>query len=102
MVKFTPLRPQSGGGGCGGGLGDAPPILEQARSWKAVSPHGSYKISFKRSELFVTEEPRVYEFWGEYYPPQLTAENALALQNANIRFPRESLISQRLRFTRPE
>ena len=105
MLKFTPLRPQSGGvgGGCGGGLGHVPPIVEQAKNWKAVPPHGSYKISFKRSELFVTEErPGVYEFWGEYYPPQLTTENVLALQNANIRYPQESLISQRLRFTRPE
>jgi len=104
ILQFSPLRPQTSGvgGGCGVGQ-DHVPILEEAKSWKIVPPHGAFTISYTRSELFVNQEaPGVYLFSGEYDPPQLTAEDMRALEKANIVFPRESLVSEQLRFTRPE
>jgi hypothetical protein len=104
MLKFTPLDPQGTGvgGGCGGEIDHPPPIFEQARTWKVIPPHSSYKISYKRSELFVTEErPGVYEFRGEYRPPPLTGNDTLTLEEAKVEYLRQTLVSEPLRFSRP-
>jgi hypothetical protein len=104
-LDFTPLKPPltGGGGGCGVGSSDAPGILDQAKSWKTLKPGESLAVSYKRAALFDRQNaPGVYEFWGEYQPPELSAEDITALQHAGIDFPRERLKSAHLRFKRPE
>jgi hypothetical protein len=103
-LKFSPLRPQTEGrgGGCGGGLDHPPGILEQAKSWRRLKPGASLTISYKRTELAPQQAPGAYEFWGEYRPPQLTAEDITALEQAGVSFANETLRSKPLRFNRPE
>lgn len=103
---FAPLRPSTTGGkggGCGGGASHPPDILEQAKSWRRLKPGASFIVSYKRTELFVYEQASgSYEFWGEYQPPTLTAEDITALEHSDIDFARKALSSPHLRFTRPE
>ncbi len=105
-LEFSPSRPSARtgkGGGCGGGVDHMPGILEQAKTWRKLRPGESFTVSYKREELFVSEQaPGAYEFWGEYRPPRLTTEEITALERAGIDFPREPLSSTHLRFNRPE
>jgi hypothetical protein len=104
-LEFSPIGPPGTGksGGCGGGVSHPPGILEQAKSWKNLRPGESLTVSYKRTELFVFEQaPGVYDFWGEYQPPQLTADDIKALKQAGIDFPRKPLRSTHLRFNRPD
>jgi hypothetical protein len=103
-VDFSPITPQTTGkgGGCGGGASHPPGILEQAKSWKKLKHGESLTISYKKTELFDFEEaPGAYEFWGEYQPPRLTAEEIAVLELAGIAFPCEPLKSTHVRFNRP-
>jgi len=78
-----------------------PGILEQAKSWRSLQPGESLTKTYKRSELFVYEQDRgAYDFWAEYRPPALTAEDITALEQAGIDFPRQVLRSAHLRFHR--
>lgn len=102
-LNFSPAVPQRSGkgGGCGGGVSHPPAILEQAKTWTRLKPGESLTLSYKRTELFVFEEaPGAYDFWGEYHPPKLTAEQVVALEGAGIDFAREPLTSVHLRFKR--
>jgi hypothetical protein len=88
-------------GGCGAGAYHPPGILEQAKRWTRLKSGQRLALSYKRTELFVFEEaPGAYEFWGEYHPPKLTAEQVVALEDAGIDFAREPLTSVHLRFKR--
>jgi len=99
--EFSPPQKTGVGGGCGGGLSEIPGILEQAKSWRRLQPGESLTKSYKRSELFVVEQaPGTYEFWAEYRPLQLTAEEMTLLEQAGIDFPRQVLRSSHLRFHR--
>lgn len=105
MLEFSPAEQQTEGrgGGCGSGGFDFPSLVEQARAWKIIPPHQSFTVTYTRSELSSYQEAAgTYEFWGKYDPPQLTTQQLLALENAGIDFPREALVSERLRFTKPE
>jgi hypothetical protein len=104
-VEFSPIQPQKSGkgGGCGGAGSHMPGILEQAKSWGRLQPGESLTMSYKRSELNVFEQaPGAYDFWGEYQPPKLTAEEVRLLEQAGMDFPRELLKSTHLRFHRRE
>jgi hypothetical protein len=107
-LEFSPSRPSprkgnGKGGGCAGGLDHIPGILEQAKTWRKLRPGESFTVSYKREELFVSEQaPGAYEFWGGYRPPRLTEEEITALEQAGIDFPREPLSSTHLHFNRPE
>jgi hypothetical protein len=95
-LDFSPAGPRGGGegGGCGGGGSHPPGILDQVKSWRILKPRQSLAVSYKRSELWVSEQaPGGYDFWGEYEPPQLTAEDIAALEHAGIDFLREPLTS---------
>jgi hypothetical protein len=70
---------------------------------KAAARSVIQTATYKRTELFVFEQaPGDYDFWGEYEPPSLTAEEVATVQHAGIDFLRESLTSAHLRFKRPE
>ena len=102
-LEFSPSETAKNGkgGGCGGGASEMPGILEQAKSWRRLQPGESLTKSYKRAELFVFEQaPGAYEFWAEYRPPQLTAEEVSLLEQAGIDFPRQVLRSSHLRFHR--
>jgi hypothetical protein len=102
-LNFSPAVPQTSGkgGGCGGGVSHPPGILEQSKTWTRLKSGETLTRSYKRTELFVFEEaPGAYEFWEEYHPPQLTAEQVVALEDAGIDFAREPLTSVHLRFKR--
>jgi len=103
-LEFLPLRPQIAGkaGGCGGAASHNQSILEQVKSWKRLQPGESLTLSYQRSELSVSEEAAgAYELWGQYQPPQLTAEDMTALEHAGIDFPSQPLRSAHLHFNRP-
>jgi hypothetical protein len=105
MVEFSSVRPQTSGsgGGCGSVATDLPSVLELAKNWKIIPPRGSFTVTYKRSELFDNQQAAgIYEFVGKYDPPSFTAGEVLMLENAGIKFPREALVSERLRFTKPE
>lgn len=105
MLNFSPLQPQvSGkGGGCGGAVDHHLPILDQARAWKVVPPHSSFAVTYARSELFDYQQAAgVYLYSGRYDPPQLSAAEVLMLEGAGIIFPSEALVSEGLRFARPQ
>jgi len=102
-LNFSPAEPQTPGkgGGCGGGTSHPPGILEESKTWARLKSGESLTLSYQRTELFVFEEaPGDYDFWGEYHPPKLTAEQIVALENARIDFAREPLTSVHLRFKR--
>jgi len=102
-LEISPVPTTGKGGGCGGEGSHLLGILEQAKSWKRLKPGESLTVSYKRSELFVSEQaPGAYELWGEYQPPHVPAEDITALEHAGIDFPREPLSSTHLRFNRPE
>src|SRR6266581_8455784 len=104
-LEFSPVGPRTAGkgGGCGGAVSHLAGILEEVKSWKRLQPGESLTVSYQRSELFVFEEaPGAYEFWGQYQPPHLTAEEMTALEHAGIDSPREPLCSTHLRFNRLE
>jgi hypothetical protein len=87
--EFSPAGPQGAGkgGGCAGWLDHPPGILEEVKSWKRLDPGESFTVSYKRVALSVFEQaPGAYEFWGEYHPPKLTAEEIGLLQHADIDF----------------
>lgn len=72
---FKPLNPQSlasgKGGGCGGGLGGEIQVLEWVKSWQALEPGESLRVTYSRQDLFnMQEDAGDYEFWGEYVPPK--------------------------------
>lgn len=103
-LEFSPAGPPGAGkgGGCAGWLDHVPGILEEVKSWKRLNPGESFTVSYKRVELSVFEQaPGLYEFWGEYRPPKLTAEEIELLQSAGIDFASKSLRSTPLRFNRP-
>ena len=103
-LQFSPVTPTGTGkgGGCGSGEPHMP-ILDQVKSWRRLQPGQSFTATYKRTELFVFEQaPGDYDFWGEYEPPALTAEEVATVQHAGIDFLRESLTSAHLRFKRPE
>lgn len=103
-LEFSPVGPPGPGkgGGCGGSVDHPPGILEEVKSWKRLKPGESYTVSYKRVELSVFEQaPGSYEFWGEYQPPRLSAEENEILGRAGIDFASETLRSAPLRFNRP-
>src|SRR5262249_52491364 len=105
-LDFSSAGPRGSGeeGGVCGGLSGSPPphILDQVKLWRILKPGQSLAVSYKRSELLVSEQaPGGYDFWGEYEPPRLTAEDIAALEHAGIEFLREPLTSAHLRFNRP-
>jgi len=103
-LEFSPAGPQGAGkgGGCGGSIDHPPGILEEVKSWKRLKPGESFAVSYKRVALSNFEQgPGAYEFWGEYHPPKLTAEEIGLLQRADIGFASQSLTSTPLRFKRP-
>ena len=104
-LQFLPLHPPvaGGGGGCGGGAWPSPKLLEQVKAWKLLRPGESLAVTFGRKQLFAIQEaPGKYDFWAEYEPPQLSAEEQVMLEKAGIDFPRAPLASAHLQFTRPE
>jgi len=99
---FLPAPPEGVGGGCAGGLDHNPPILDQVKSWRRLGAGESFTATYKRTELFVSQQaPGDYDFWGEYQAPGLSAEEMNALEHAAITFLREPLTSPHLRFKRP-
>jgi hypothetical protein len=103
-LEFSPVGPRGSGkgGGCAGWLDHPRGILEEVKSWKRLKPGESFTVSYKRVELSTFEQaPGGYEFWGEYQPPKLTAEEIGLLGRASIDFAREPLRSGPLRFNRP-
>lgn len=102
--EFVPAPPVGPGvgGGCGGGADHIPPILDQVKSWRRLQPGESFTATYKRAELFAVQQgPGEYDFWGEYQPPRLSAEELSALEKARITVVRQSLISAHLRFKSP-
>lgn len=89
------------GGGCAGGLDHMPPILDQVKSWRRLAPGESFITTYKRAELFASQQAAGdYDFWGEYRPPTLSAGERNALEHAGVTFLREPLTSGHLRFKR--
>jgi hypothetical protein len=92
---------QGSGGGCGGGAGDQPGILEIAKSWKTLSPGQSLRIKESRRDMFQNQDcAGKYDFWAEYTPPRFSAAEVESLTKAGIDFPHQELASEHLEFTR--
>lgn len=93
-----------GGFGCGGSIGGSGhqnTMLESAKNWKVLKPGESLKASFAGSKLFSTQQaPGRYDFWAEYNPPKISAEDRQTLTEAGIDFPRTHLVSSHLIFVR--
>ena len=88
-------------GGYGGGISGLPSMSDQAKSWKVLKPGESLTVTFDRKTLFVDEQgPGTYEFWSEYTPPDIPAEDQRILAEEDIDFPREKLVSKHLIFVR--
>jgi len=91
------------GYGCGGGVGGSGQELtmrNQAKNWKVLKPGESLKVSVNRSKLFPNQQaPGTYEFWAEYAPPTISAEDQRALEEG-VDFPRTHLVSPHLVFVR--
>jgi len=103
-LRFLPAVPGGNGvgGGCGGGIDHIPSILDQVKSWRRLEAGESFTATYKRAELFVSQQgPGDYDFWGEYRSPTLSAEEINALEHAGINFLREPLTGAHLRFKRP-
>lgn len=103
-LRFLPAvsGASGGGGGCGGGLDHIPPILDQVKSWRRLGAGESLTATYKRSDLFVSQQaPGDYDFWGEYQPPTLSPEEMITLEHAGITVLQEPLTSAHLRFKRP-
>jgi hypothetical protein len=99
--------PQAVGGfGCGGGIGGSGhknTMLGMAKNWKVLKPSESLKVSFPGIKLFSTQPqqaPGTYEFWAEYTPPKIPAEDQRILTEEGIDFPRTHLTSPHLTFVR--
>lgn len=102
---LNPLRvPSGGGGGCGAGHpAQDSRILQWAQSWQSLKPGESLTVKYTRRALFnFQEDAGSYDFWVEYVPPDLTAEDIAQLERAGFDFPRASLVSKRLHFSRPQ
>ncbi len=99
-IEFTAPGTSGFGGGCGGGI-NGPKIPEKFKNWEILEPNKSLSISYSRQELFATQQaPGRYEFWAEYRPPEISADDQRALTEAGIDFPREQLVSRHLVFVR--
>jgi hypothetical protein len=104
-LNFTSPEPVGiPGGGCGGGVGGnghRPSILDLAKNWKVIKPHDSLSLTYTREELFSTlQASGTYDFWAEYTPSKISAEDQRALTEAGIDFPRNRLVSSHLIFIR--
>ncbi len=104
-LRFSPLHMQSTLPpvvGCLSGSAHER-LIEQAKSWKLLRPGESLSLTFSRKQLFEFQNaPGEYEFWAEYDPPQISTEEESALQAADIEYPSRSLVSEHLRYKRPE
>jgi hypothetical protein len=106
-LELKPSPTSLVGGGCGGGMGVGgrvpwpPPMRDQAKDWKVLRPGESLTVTFDRKKLFADEQrPGTYEFWAEYTPPDIPAEDQRILTEEGIDFPREKLVSKHLIFVR--
>lgn len=107
VLKLTvkPAPPHGIGHGCVGDVGffkGQPPIRDRVeKRWELLTPGGSLSVTFDRDELFVNDQsPGRYDFWAEYIPPYVSAQEAKALARAGINFPQPRLVSNHLVFVR--
>lgn len=78
-----------------------PTMRYQAKDWKVLKPGDTLRVTYTRQELFATQQaPGWYEFWAEYVPPEIPAEDRQILTEEGIDFPREQLVSTHVVFVR--
>lgn len=102
--RFVPADrsrvPSGGGGGCGSGTEtlNERDLLKWANSWCRLKPGESLAVTYSRQALFnFQEDEGSYDFWGEYVPPQLTAEQVRTLASEGFHLP-PPLVSKTLHF----
>jgi hypothetical protein len=91
----------AGGHGCGGGGFGGPPFRERVKStWLHLQPGESLTFTGDRRSLVdKAGGPATYEYWAEYEPPSLTAEQRNELEQDGYRVPTEKVESGHLSYS---
>jgi hypothetical protein len=101
FVPLKPVAPSGLGHGCACDTGNWPPILERVAAWQVLHAGESLSLGAGKSQLYYeTDLSGSYEFWVEYAPPVITADDQQTLQQAGIDVPHGPLTSPYLKFER--
>ncbi len=96
--RFKPIMKSTNllEGGCINDYGYTP-ILDRLKGWKVLGPGESLSLMTKH---VLAQDAGAYEYWASYIFPGMPQADEDVLQNAGIDFPKSTLESSHLSFTR--
>jgi hypothetical protein len=100
LTKFTPLTPQPSGlvKICISDSIKRPPVLDWVKQLRVL--HAGEALSESAIKNFDDKDIGTYEFWADYFPPQISTEDQAVLRKAGIDFPHDALTSAHITFVK--
>jgi hypothetical protein len=69
-------------------------VLDRAHEWKILAPGATMEETIPLAKLHLGfGHPEIRDFWGEYFPPTVTATEERVLEERGIDFPSQRLVS---------